>query len=102
MSELTSRKRSGHFESMGLWGELTSGETLSCCHCSHTWVLQKGSGRLRGWCERCAAYHCGGPMCWECVPVERRLDNVEAGRPELTPCPVLVAVPQLPPGLTGG
>lgn len=103
MSELTDRRRSGHFDAMGLAGELSHGETLSCCHCFYTWILVKGSGKVRGFCTGCMRYHCGGADCWECVPYERRIENIEAGRPELTPCPVLVTVPELPSGiLTGG
>lgn len=86
------RKVSGHIEVTGLWGELTTGFTYSCCHCQATWIYQKGSGRLRGWCQRCNGYVCG-PTCVECVPIERRLDNIEAGRPELTPLPARVLVP---------
>jgi hypothetical protein len=95
VSELTNRRRSGFFDAMGLAGELVSGETLSCCHCQHTWVLVKGSGKVRGFCTNCMGYHCGGPNCWECVPAERRIENIEAGRPELTPCPPLIVVPDL-------
>ncbi len=93
MSELTSRKASGHWFSVGLGGELTEGQTLSCCHCQRTWILQKGSGRMRGYCPRCDRYHCGNPECFECVPVERRLENAEAGRNELTPAPAMIVVP---------
>lgn len=96
MSEVTSRRRSGYAEATGAWGELTYGETLSCCHCQFTRVLQKGSGRAWHWCDRCCGYHCGGPDCRECVPIERRLDNLEAGRPLLTPPPPRIVVPSLP------
>lgn len=78
---------------MGLWGELKDGETLSCVHCQHTWILQKGSGKARGFCTNCMGYHCGAPNCWECVPLEQRLENLEAGRPELTPGPVKILIP---------
>lgn len=92
MGEATSRKASGTFYATGLWGELVEGQTLSCVHCQHTWELKRGSGKLRGYCQNCAGYVCG-PGCLECVPVERRVENVEAGRPELTPAPVKVLVP---------
>lgn len=92
MSELTSRRASGHFSSMGLWGELTEGDTLSCVHCQAIWVCKKGSGKIRGYCERCHGYFCG-PGCQACVPWERQLDNIEAGRPQLTPMPTSIIVP---------
>jgi len=98
MSEVSSRKASGYFQTVGHYGELADGETLSCCHCGAAWVLRKGSGKVRGFCTKCMRVHCGGPNCWECVPVERRLENLEAGRPELTPAPVSVYVGETPPG----
>ena len=93
MSELNHRKASGTAFVTGPWGERFEGATLSCCHCQFTWVLQKGSGKVRGFCTSCMRPHCGGPNCWECVPIEQRLENIEAGRPELTPAPVKVFVP---------
>lgn len=93
MSELSNRKASGHWESIGHGGELTEGQTLTCCHCQNAWILQKGSGKLRGYCSKCDRYHCGAPACWECIPIERRLENAEAGRDELTPSPVTILVP---------
>lgn len=92
MSEVTHRKSSGSFQAMGLWGELMEGATLSCRHCQYTWVLQKGSGQARGFCTKCMGYVCG-PGCYECVPFERRIENIEAGRPETTPAPALILVP---------
>jgi hypothetical protein len=95
VSDVTDRKCSGHFRSMGLWGELREGETLSCVHCRFTWILQKGSGRARGYCTNCMGYVCG-PACAECLPFERKIENLEAGRPENDPGPVKIFVP---PGL---
>lgn len=92
MAEVANRRASGVVQMMGLWGELVEGQTLSCCHCQHTWILRKGSGKLRGFCQRCMGYVCG-PGCMECIPIERRLENLEAGRPELTPAPALIVVP---------
>lgn len=93
MSEVSSRKASGHWEAMGLAGELTSGETLTCRHCQTAWIIQKGSGKTRGFCTRCMGYTCGGPDCIACIPVEVRLTNAEAGRDELTPAPQSIVVP---------
>lgn len=93
MSEpLTHRKASGHITVTGWYGEVEEGDTLSCVHCQGTWVVKKGSGKMRGWCERCCGYVCG-PPCSACVPAERRWENLEAGRPELTPMPAMILVP---------
>lgn len=93
MSEVSNRKASGHWFATGLAGELTEGQTLTCCHCQTAWILSKGSGKQRGFCLKCMGYTCGGVGCLECVPVERRLENIEAGRPELTPLPTSIIVP---------
>lgn len=90
---LTSRKASGTVYTMGFWGELAEGQTLSCCHCQFTRVLKKGSGQVWHWCGSCAGYHCGGTQCRECVPIELRLENLEAGRPMLTPSPQRILIP---------
>ena len=90
---LTHRKSSGTAITMGLWGELEEGATLSCCHCQFTRILKKGSGQTWHWCAGCAAYHCGGVDCRECVPLGRRIDNMEAGRHVLTTMPTTILVP---------
>lgn len=93
MSEpLAHRKASGLFQFTGWYGEIQEGETLSCVHCQHTWIVQKGSGKMRGFCQRCMGYVCG-PACADCIPAERRWENSEAGRPELTPPPAMILVP---------
>lgn len=95
MSRHSNRKASGYFEVTGIAGELRRGDTLSCCHCGTMWVVAPGSGITRGYCVPCMKYTCGNPACDPCVPYERRLENIEAGRPELTPTPALIAVPNL-------
>lgn len=93
MSEpLTSRKASGNVFIHGWYGELQEGETLSCVHCQETWLIQRGSGKMRGFCQKCNGFVCG-LKCADCVPVERRWENLEAGRPELTPMPAMILVP---------
>lgn len=88
---------------MGMWGELQEGQTLSCVHCQFTWVLVKGSGRKRGFCTKCMGYTCGKRECeTACVPAERRIENLEAGRSELTPTPPLIVVPSRVEVLTSG
>lgn len=56
--------------------------TVSCCHCRRVWLVQPGSGRRRGFCQRCMGITCGSVECHECLPFEAWLENVEAGRPE--------------------
>lgn len=96
MSEVTNRQHSGYAYTMGPWGELHEGETLSCRHCQFTWVLTRGANKERGYCTLCMGHTCGSEACMACVPAEQRMDNLEAGLPELTPRPVKVFVP---PGL---
>jgi hypothetical protein len=94
MSELTHSKQSGEFETHGWYGELERGATVSCVHCQATWMLQKGSGRLRGWCMTCNGFVCG-PNCMECVPIMRKVENEEAGKPaDFVPIQIFV-----PPGI---
>ena len=54
------------------------GETLKCVHCGGSWLMQPRSGRERGFCTRCAGFVCGMQNCWECVPEEQMLLNMEA------------------------
>lgn len=89
---LSDRRASGHFEVIGWWGEVQEGDTLSCVHCQATWVKQRGSGKLRGFCQKCSGFVCG-PGCAECVPWERKIENMECGRPVNTPLPESVSVP---------
>lgn len=71
-----------------------------CVHCSLTWAPHRGSGRLVGWCERCAGDLCGREVCVRrgCVHFERELELLEQGIPwELiheSMNPVIVAVPR--------
>jgi hypothetical protein len=55
--------------------------TLQCCHCGGHWAPQPGSGRVRGWCQRCQGPVCG-PDCAECIPVLQYIENLEKGRPD--------------------
>lgn len=96
MSNVTNRRASGYWQSTGLAGEVRDGETLSCEHCQRTWVVRKGSGKVRGFCTRCMGYTCGNPACEACVPAERRAENVEAGRPPLEPPPAKILTPDDP------
>ena len=75
---------------------LVTAATLQCVHCGRHWVPAPGSGRLRGYCAKCDGPVCG-PDCLECVPHERQLENLEAGRPVLTTRPLILPVPIMPP-----
>lgn len=93
MSNVSHSKASGEFQCFAPDGRCENGATLSCCHCQSAWIVQKGSGKLRGYCQNCMGFVCG-PACAECIPIERRIENLEAGRPELTPAPVRIFVPR--------
>jgi hypothetical protein len=54
-------------------------DTLRCCHCQKVWVVQPGSGRVRGFCSKCAAPTCGDAACHDCKPWEKQLEAIEAG-----------------------
>ena len=56
-------------------------DTLQCVHCGMHWQVKPGSGNVRGFCGRCNGPICGA-KCLECVPIERGLENMEAGRLE--------------------
>ena len=43
-------------------------------------ILQLQGKVVRGYCYNCAGPICG-PACAACVPMERQLENAEAGRP---------------------
>lgn len=98
---VSARKPHGYFEYTGPYGEIQNGDTLSCCHCRAHWEVRLGSGRVRGYCAKCNAYTCGRAACDECIPYEQRLDNCDAGLPELTPRAAQILVPQTPAGLLG-
>jgi hypothetical protein len=67
--------------------------TVKCIHCGGMWEVKPGSGRVRGWCTKCNGPVCG-PGCAACVPFERQLENVEAGKSANTPGPIRVSVPR--------
>lgn len=61
-------------------------DTHQCCHCGGHWVVQRGSGKKRGYCGKCNGLFCS-PECAECVPLEKWLD-IKAG--EVNPTAVTV------------
>jgi hypothetical protein len=82
---------SGHLITTPLdGGPETVQDTVQCVHCGGHWIVQPGSGKIRGYCGNCAGPICG-PGCAVCVgPWEARMENIEAGRPEATPRRILV------------
>jgi len=68
-------------------------EMVMCCHCGGHWLWVKGSGRRRGWCMRCSGCTCGQRACDACVPMERQIENMEAGRDRLS-MPIWAAMPK--------
>jgi hypothetical protein len=77
------RKPAGYTKTTGPHGEIIDCDTLQCCHCGGHWEVIVGSGRLRGFCTKHLDYTCGRPECMVCLDKEQRLENLEAGRPEL-------------------
>jgi hypothetical protein len=61
-------------------GRTIEADCLQCCHCQAVWQVQPGSGRKRGFCQKCGQVTCGAAGCLECVPFEKRLDLYEAGK----------------------
>lgn len=55
-------------------------DTLTCCHCGRAWCIRssvKGQGDPGGWCMVCNKAVC--PTCAgkECMPLMKRLENME-------------------------
>lgn len=71
-------------------------EFIRCCHCGKHHPARGAVGLLLagvpalGYCSRCDGVHC--PQCVACVPVEQRLDNLEAGRAVDAARPVQILV----------
>ena len=83
----------GHIWITDLDGNVSEYDTLQCAHCQGHWKVIPGSGRKRGYCLNCAQVTCGRPCCDVCIPIEQRIENIEAGRPEDFKR-ILAAVPQ--------
>ena len=55
-------------------------DTAQCAHCGGHFVMVRGSGRVRGFCTLCHGITCGQEGCHACLPMEQRLDLMEARR----------------------
>lgn len=71
-------------------------EMVACCHCGKLHPMRGAAMLLAAgvpvleYCGKCDGVHC--PSCTQCVTVEQRLDNLEAGRPLLAPRPTQILV----------
>jgi hypothetical protein len=54
--------------------------TTQCVHCGGHFIMQKGSGKIRGFCTKCHGVTCGKIGCCKCIPFEKKLDLAEAGK----------------------
>lgn len=50
-------------------------DTLMCVHCNKHWAIKPGSGNTRGFCTLCNGPHCGSARCWQCIPLERKVEE---------------------------
>lgn len=73
-------------------------EFVRCVHCGRHHAVRQSIAALAlgrpvlGFCARCNGVHC--PACAKCVPNERQLDNIEAGRHPLDASRVSVVIPR--------
>ena len=82
MSDISVLKPSGHIWVFPEFGKTLEADTLCCAHCGAHWIVQRGSGRKRGFCMRCNKVTCGQRKCDACIPLERYLENCEKGLPK--------------------
>mgnify|MGYP000849606095 CR=1 FL=1 len=81
-------------------GHTVEYETVQCVHCGMHFPLMPGSGKIRGYCMRCAGPVCS-PACAECIPTDRLLYCLETGKtPEQMP--ITVSVSAAPPRQSEG
>lgn len=84
MSKLSHYNRRGVVVSTDIDSDrVTETKLCRCVHCQLVWENKPGSGRLRGFCQRCAGDVCGQPACVArgCVHWERQLELMERGLP---------------------
>ena len=53
------------------------GSTAMCRHCNAHFLVERGSGKKRGWCRYCGGPTCGKAQCDPCRPLGKWLDDVE-------------------------
>ena len=97
------RNAHGYTKTTGPFGEIVNADTLQCCHCGGHVEIVVGSGIERGTCWRCrdsnkpgSGFVCGRPPCMAaCIPFEKKLENIEAGLPDMTPLAPKILVPPM-------
>jgi hypothetical protein len=77
MFEHTARKPSGYMTITKPDGKVKERDTVQCCHCMYTWMIEPGSGRERGWCGTCGKITCGKKECGVCVPFMKAIEEAE-------------------------
>ena len=73
---------------------------IQCRHCGrHELFASALNEAVKGRAVMSFCAKCNGPVCHgcgECIPQERRLENIEAGRHALTPAAPFAAFPRNP------
>jgi len=54
-------------------GREVCGEMLHCVHCGFMWQVKPGSGKKRGFCQKCSGPTCGRTDCDTCIPLMKKL-----------------------------
>lgn len=73
MYEASARSPHGGMTFDGPMGHMER-DTVQCCHCGMHWMVEPGSGKIRGFCLKCMQVTCGSANCQACIPTERKLD----------------------------
>ena len=84
---------SGTYHISGCDGPEHTLDTAQCVHCGKHWLWVPGSGKQRGFCAQCGGVTCGASKCDVCTPMERQIENIEAGR-DLIYRPIMSSVPK--------
>lgn len=58
----------------------TVATTKQCVHCGNHFAMVKGSGKVRGFCQKCHGITCGKIECCTCIPFEKKLEEIESGK----------------------
>lgn len=58
----------------------TEFDTRACPHCGGHFAIISGSGRIRAFCQLCAAPICDKAQCLEHSPFMKRIELIEAGK----------------------
>lgn len=74
----TVRKPNGYSISTGEKGTIEH-DTQMCVHCGQHFDVVAGSGKVRGFCQRCNGVTCGNNNCHEHFPLEKRFELYEKG-----------------------